>query len=108
MSLQQGALVAVILLIASSATAKVIDLGNHTADEVKAKCGQLKGTFFNHPHEKYGCNFAKGIVRCDLDHDCQGYPKAKPQSAPPHYRVVPLPPPRPPAPQPWLWYEEQW
>ncbi len=98
------ALFFLVLLMTVAAAAKTFDMGNHTADQVKNKCAAVRGTFFQRG-DKYGCEVAKGVIQCDANHNCLGYPKAKlrprPAPAPPPRYVIPLPPV-------WEWREDRW
>ena len=77
--------VAAIIGGATHANAKVLALKSFSPEEVRARCAQNHGAFFQNGGG-YGCAFSKGLVRCDPEHRCSGYPKQ--QHAAPRTREI--------------------
>jgi hypothetical protein len=92
-----------LLLVAMpiTANAKIVRLGFLSIDDVRAKCTLVGGVFFDRSGGgSYGCQFAKGLVQCDAEQRCIGYPRQ---------RLAPQPTPPQPPQEPWQWqYRDRW
>jgi len=89
-----------LVLMPAAAAAKILRLGHLSVDDVRSKCTKVHGVFFDHGGTAYGCQFSKGLVQCDAEQHCTGYPRQ---------RLAPQPPPPLPPQEPWQWqYRDRW
>jgi hypothetical protein len=54
--------------------AKALDLGVKSPEYMKTTCAKVKGIFVDN-EGKMSCVFPRGVVRCNQDSHCYGYPK---------------------------------
>lgn len=78
--IMRSALVLVLGLVSSTAMAEDVDLGKHSADEIKSTCDRLGGKFVS-DGQTYGCSKkcpgGTCAVICDKDDGCFGTTPAK-------------------------------